>query len=292
MIKSMTGYGRREGLWPGGSVSVEARSVNHRHCEVLVRLPKGLAALEDGLKRTVQARCQRGRIEVTVSLFGRVEGEKTVSLDRSLAKRYYQCLLDLQKHLRIGGRIDLAMLANFREILVVSETPLDDRRLGPKISRLTAGALSDLDAMRRREGRVLAKDIAERLTTIRRTSQAIERRAPLAVQESYARMTARVAQLSESGTLDPNRLAQELALYADRCDVTEELTRLGSHLAQFEQALAGREPVGRTLDFLLQEIGREVNTVGSKANDAEIAAHVIRLKSETEKIREQVQNIE
>lgn len=292
MIKSMTGYGRREAAWPGGSVAVEIRSVNHRHCEIFIRLPKGLSALEEGLKRTIQTRCQRGRIEATVSLFGRVDGEKQLSLDRSLAKQYYAKLQELKTSLRLSGQVDLALLAGFREILAVSETPLDDRLLGRKVSRLATGALTDLDGMRRREGRTLAQDIAQRLKLVRRTAQAIEARAPGSVREHFGRMQARIAQLSGTGQLDPNRMSQELALYADRCDITEELTRLGSHLAQFEAALTNREPVGRTLDFLLQEMGREVNTVGSKANDAEIAGHVVRLKSEMEKIREQVQNIE
>lgn len=292
MIKSMTGYGRREAAWPGGSVAVEIRSVNHRHCEIFIRLPKGLSALEEGLKRTIQTRCQRGRIEATVSLFGRVDGEKQLSLDRSLAKQYYAKLQELKTSLRLSGQVDLALLAGFREILAVSETPLDDRLLGRKVSRLATGALTDLDGMRRREGRTLAQDIAQRLKLVRRTAQAIEARAPGSVREHFERMQARIAQLSGTGQLDPNRMSQELALYADRCDITEELTRLGSHLAQFEAALTNREPVGRTLDFLLQEMGREVNTVGSKANDAEIAGHVVRLKSEMEKIREQVQNIE
>ncbi len=292
MIKSMTGYGRREAAWPGGSVAVEIRSVNHRHCEIFIRLPKGLSALEEGLKRTIQSRCQRGRIEATVSLFGRVDGEKQVSLDRSLARQYYAGLQALKTGLRVSGQVDLALLAGFREIFVLSEAPLDDRRLGQKVSRLMTGALTDLDGMRRREGRTLAQDIAQRLKLVRRTAQTIEARAPDSVREHFERMQARIAQLSGAGQLDPNRMAQELALYADRCDVTEELTRLGSHLVQFETSLTGREPVGRTLDFLLQEMGREVNTVGSKANDAEIAGHVVRLKSEMEKIREQVQNIE
>lgn len=292
MIKSMTGYGRREAGWPGGSVAVEIRSVNHRHCEILIRLPKGLSALEEGLKRIIQTRCQRGRIEATVSLFGRVDGEKHVSLDRALAKQYYVGLQELKASLRLSGQVDVALLAAFREILAVTEAPLDDRLLGQKISRLTSGALTDLDRMRNREGRTLAQDIRQRLRLIGRIAHAIAARAPDSVREHFERMQVRVAQLSGTGSLDQNRLAQELALYADRCDITEELTRLESHVAQFEAALAGREPVGRTLDFLLQEMGREVNTIGSKANDADIAGHVVRLKSEMEKIREQVQNIE
>lgn len=292
MIKSMTGYGRREAAWSGTSVVVEVRSVNHRHCEIVSRLPKPLASREDALKKLVQARCQRGRIELTVSLTGKSDGEKAVSLDRALARQYYRMLCDLRKDLRLKGEVDLAMLAGFRDIVTVSERPQDDHRLGALTTRLLTGALADLDTMRRREGQALARDTRKRLRLIEQTVATVEARAPQAVQAHFERMKARVAALSEAAQVDAGRLAQELALYADRSDVTEELTRLRSHLAQFDGALKNPEPVGRTLDFLLQEIGREVNTVGSKANDAEIAGHVVRLKAELEKIREQVQNIE
>lgn len=292
MIKSMTGYGRREATLSGTSVVAEVRAVNHRHCEIVTRLPKALASREDEFKKQVQARCQRGRIEVTVSLSGKADGEKMVSLDHALAKQYYRMLYGLQKELRLKGTIDLALLAGFRDIVTLSEKPQNDHRLGTLAARLLSGALSDLDAMRRREGQALARDTRQRLKLIEETVAAVEARAPKSVEAHFERMKARVAALTASPQVDAGRLAQELAIYADRSDVTEELTRLRSHLAQFEGALKNPEPVGRTLDFLLQEIGREVNTVGSKANDAEIGGHVVRLKAELEKIREQVQNVE
>ncbi len=292
MIRSMTGYGRRESAWAGGSVTVEVRSVNHRFCEVVARLPRCLSELEEDLKKTVQSRCQRGRIELTVALSGGKEGEKRLSLDRSLARQYQRLLRDLQRELHLGGTVDLALLAGFRDILFVSEQPLDSPRLKQTVKRLLTGALADLDAMRRREGQALARDAKERLRAIRDEAEAVSARAPLVAQEAFGRMKERVQKLIGSSPIDQGRLSQELAQYADRCDVSEELTRLGSHLTQFEEALKSREPVGRTLDFLLQEMGREVNTTGSKANDAEIAARVVRIKGELEKIREQVQNIE
>jgi uncharacterized protein (TIGR00255 family) len=160
------------------------------------------------------------------------------------------------------------------------------------VKRLLTGALTDLDAMRRREGQALARDTRERLRAIREEAEAVAARAPLVAQEAFARMKERIQKLLGSSPIDQGRLSQELAQYADRCDISEELTRLDSHLTQFDEALKSRESVGRTLDFLLQEMGREVNTIGSKANDAEIAARVVRIKGELEKIREQVQNIE
>ena len=293
MIKSMTGYGRQEGAWRAGSLTVELRAVNHRFCEVVVRLPRFLSSLEDAVKRTVLRRVLRGRVEVSGSLQGGRESVKTVSLDRSLAKQYHRALRDLQRHLGVGGTIDLAMLAGARELISVTEQPLaDDRDVQRTLLRLVGRALSDLDAMRRREGGVLSRDIKKRVQVIGHSRTLIERRVPAVVQAYFSRMKSRVEKLLGGESPDLGRLNQELALYADRCDVTEEVIRLGSHLAQFGEGLKGRDAVGRTLDFLLQEMGREVNTIGSKANDAQITVHVVRMKGELEKIREQVQNIE
>jgi uncharacterized protein (TIGR00255 family) len=288
----MTGYGRRESAWSGRSLSVEVRSVNHRFCEVVSRLPRSLAGLEEDLKKSIQQRCQRGRIELTISLSGGAEGEKQLSLDRPLARQYHRLLRELQQELRLEGAIDLSLLSGFRDIVAVSEQPLASAALKQAGKRLLAGALVDLDAMRRREGQALARDMKHRLLLIRKEAQAMVARAPLVARGLFDRMTERVRKLVGDGPIDQGRLSQELAQYADRCDVSEELTRLDSHLAQFDGALESKEPVGRTLDFLLQEMGREVNTIGSKANDAEMAVHVVRVKGELEKIREQVQNIE
>ena len=267
--------------------------MNHRFCEVVVRLPKSLSSLEDPLKRTILRRVLRGRVDVVVSLQAQRDGVKTLSLDRSLAKQYHRALRDLQRQLGLGGTIDLAMVAGARDLISVTEQPLvEDRDVQPTILRLVGGALSDLDAMRRREGGELGRDIKKRLQVIGRNRMMIERRVPLVVQAYFSRMKSRVERLVGQEKADLNRLSQELALYAERCDVTEEVIRLGSHLAQFDEALKSRDAVGRTLDFLLQEMGREVNTIGSKANDPQITTLVIKIKGELEKIREQVQNIE
>lgn len=292
MIRSMTGYGRREGTWTGGAVIAEVRAVNHRHCEVVARVPRVLACLEEELKRGVQSRCARGRIELTISMSGGREAQKVFSLDRSLARQYYRLLRELQAEFKLSGTIDAPLLAGFRDLLVVDERVVPDRKLTQLVKRLASGAVADLDAMRRREGAALAKDIRARLRDFRGTMEAIRKRAPLAVQGHVERMKLRVEKLLGGAEVDQARLCQELAIYADRGDISEELTRLASHLDQFEAGLASREAVGRTLDFLLQEMGREVNTIGSKANDATIAGHVVQMKAELEKVREQVQNIE
>jgi uncharacterized protein (TIGR00255 family) len=292
MIRSMTGYGRREGQWSGGAVVVEVRAVNHRYYEVVTRLPRLLSGMEEDLKRAVQARCARGRIELTVSLGGARDTQKQLSLDRSLARQYHRLLLELQRELKLGGTIDVSLLAGFRELLVIDERVVADRRLIQLVKRLALAAVTDLDGMRRREGAALGKDIRGRLGTFGRVMREIQARTPLAVQDQFERMKQRVAKLLERAEADVNRLHQELAIYAERSDIAEELARLESHVEQFETGLGSREPVGRTLDFLLQEMGREVNTIGSKANDAVISSFVVQLKSELEKMREQVQNIE
>ena len=293
MIKSMTGYGRRDGAWSSGSVTVEVRSVNHRFCEVVTRLPRALSSLEDQLKRDVLQRTLRGRIELTVSLQGERNGLRTLSLDRSLAKQYHRALRALQKEAGVPGAVDLSLLAGFRDIIAVTEQPAsEDRQLKQLIRRLLRGALSDLDGMRCREGRALYKDIKKRIQAVSQAKTLIERRAPLVSQAYFSRMKARVEKLLGHETPDSGRLKQELAVYADRCDVTEEVTRLGSHLSQFDRTLNRQGSVGKTLDFLLQEMGREINTIGSKANDVDISMYVVKIKADLEKIREQVQNIE
>ncbi len=292
MIRSMTGFGRREGAVSGGTLVVEVRSVNHRYSEIVLRLPKSISRLEEDLKKLVQQRCRRGRVDVSVLLTGGREGEKTLQLDRSLARQYHRLLLGLQRDLRLKGAVDVGLLAGFRDILSVSEQPAEDPRVKRTVVRLLKGALSDHETMRGREGAALARDIQAHVRALRQAAAAVSSRAPILIQAHFEKMQKRVEKLLGGALPDANRLNQELAVYADRSDISEELARLDSHLTQFEGGLKSREPVGKTLDFLLQEMGREVNTIGSKANDADLAMHVVRMKGELEKIREQVQNVE
>ncbi len=292
MIRSMTGFGRRQGSWQDGSVTVEIRSVNHRFLDVACRLPRSLNHLEETFKKAVQQRCTRGRIDLTVSVQGGRGKAGTVSLDQSLAKQYHQTLRTLKRSLKLSGSIDLALIAGLRDVVSVSDQPPEDPKLAKLVERLAAESLDDLAGMRSREGATLAKDMLVRLQTIGDHRLRIGARAPLLAQDAFDRMKARVEKLLGEAVPDLPRLNQELAIFADRIDITEELVRLDSHMVQFGQTLERSEPVGKTLDFLLQEISREVNTIGSKANDAEITRHVVQMKTELERIREQVQNIE
>lgn len=292
MIKSMTGFGRRQGTWSNGTVSVEVRSVNHRFLETSIRLPKSMSGLEESFKKTIQHHCVRGRVDLTVLLQGSRGTACGVQLDVGLAKQYHQALRTLQRTLKLKGSIDIGLMAGFRDTIALSEQPTHGLKLTTAVGKLGLLAVSDMAKMREKEGALLAQDILARLDRVRECRSAVASRAPLIAQETFDRMKQRVEKLLADSIPDIPRLNQELALYADRCDITEELVRLDTHMIQFGRALQGNEPVGKTLDFLLQEIGREVNTMGSKANDAAIRADVVRMKAELERIREQIQNVE
>ena len=292
MIRSMTGYGKKDAMSKQGGVTVEIRSVNHRFLEVAIRVPRSLAQLEEPIRKAVQQRCLRGRIDVTVTVHNNGGGLKTVHIDLALAKQYHAALRTLQKTLGMRGTIDISMLAGFRDILSISDQPIDSAHAAKAVLRVLNGALTDLDRMRRREGEALAKDLSVHLDAIRTAKSLVQKKAPGLAREAFDRMTARVQTLLQGELPDQGRLSQELAMYADRSDLSEELVRLESHVLQFDQTLASKESVGKTLEFLLQEMGREVNTIGSKANDADIAQLVVRMKAELEKLREQVQNVE
>jgi uncharacterized protein (TIGR00255 family) len=292
MIRSMTGFGRGQAPWQDGSVTVEVRSVNHRFLEVACRLPRSLAHLEESFKKAVQQRCTRGRVDLTVTVQGGKGRAGTINLDQPLAKQYHQTLRTLKKSLKLSGSIDVALIAGLRDVISVSDQSPEDPKLAKLVQKLALQALDELEGMRKREGVALATDMERRIQSIRDRRTAIAARSPKLIQETFERMKSRIEKLLETEPPDVPRLHQELALYADRGDITEEIVRLDSHMIQFELTLNRAESVGKTLDFLLQEMGREVNTIGSKANDAEIAGHVVQMKAELERIREQVQNVE
>lgn len=292
MIKSMTGFGRRQESWFEGTVSVEVRSVNHRFLETSIRVPRSMSGLEERFKKAIQQHCARGRVDLTVLLQGNRGNARGVQLDVELAKQYHRALRTLQRALKLKGSIDIGLMAGFRDIVALSEQPTDDPKLTKVVEKLGLLAVSDMTKMREKEGVLLAQDILARLEQVREGKSEASSRAPLIAQETFDRMKQRVERLLADSIPDLPRLNQELALYADRCDISEELVRLDTHMVQFERALQGTESVGKTLDFLLQEMGREVNTIGSKANDASIRANVVRMKAELERMREQIQNVE
>ncbi len=292
MITSMTGFGRQQAAWSDGTVTIEVRSVNHRFLETSIRLPKPMSSLEEGFKKTIQQHCARGRVDLTVILQGTRGNVRSLQVDAGLAKQYHEALRTLQRTLKLKGVIDIGLMAGIRDLLVVSEQPTDDRKLTRLVEKLGRQAVLEMANMRKREGALLAEDIRDRLKRLHEAKTTVSARAPLVAQEAFERMKVRVEKLLGDSIPDLLRLNQELALYADRCDITEELVRLNAHMIQFDGTLERAEPVGKTLDFLLQEMSREVNTIGSKANDVTITAEVVRMKTELERLREQMQNVE
>ncbi|HEY3368603.1 MAG TPA: YicC/YloC family endoribonuclease [Symbiobacteriaceae bacterium] len=292
MVRSMTGFGRGEGAGELGRIVVEMKAVNHRFSEVVFRMPRQFNALEDSAKKLILNRVSRGRIDVFVS-WEAAAGAKGVKVDKELAMAYYNALKELGGEIGSNSELTLDTLARLPDVLKVEEGEVTSELLAPTFEAAVAQGVDNLLSMREREGAALAADLLNRLDKIESVRQVVAQRAPGVVEEYRAKLAKRLEELLPQGnTLDPQRLAQEVAIFADRSDITEEIQRLASHLSQFRQALSDGESVGRKLDFLVQEIGREINTIGSKANDVVMTNQVVEAKSELEKIREQVQNIE
>jgi uncharacterized protein (TIGR00255 family) len=288
----MTGYGKGEAVSPKGAFTVEIRSVNHRYGEVSVRMPRPFLALENDIKRQISEYLKRGKIDVSVQ-WDEASGVETVpQLNGELAKGYFDSFSHLSRELGLTTEVPLALVLSQKGVLRDVATVIEDTEFLPQLMEAVKSACLAIDAMRSREGGVLATDLLARRSQIADWVHQVSERTPLMVAEYQQKLSARLEQLLGSTDLDPGRLAQEVALLADRCDITEELVRLASHFIQFDEALGLKEPVGRKLDFLMQEMNREVNTIGSKANDAIIAGLVIQIKAEMEKMREQVQNVE
>lgn len=292
MARSMTGFGSGEMATAAGRYAVEVRSVNHRFCEVLVRLPRDLGTIEDRVRSLVQTRILRGRVEVAIMREDHGRRPRTVKTDLDLARAYVSALNDLKSALSLSGTLGLSDLLALPDLVRIEEPKEDLEASWPAIAAGVGVALDRLIAMRETEGARLAADMLQRVERLKEHILAIEARAPQIVQEYHARLSRRVAELTGGAPVDPGRLAAEVALFADRSDITEEVTRFRSHLAQFQTTLASGGAVGRTLEFIVQELGRETNTIGSKAGDLEITRRVIAIKGELESLREQIQNIE
>ncbi len=292
MIKSMTGYGRGEWAGEGKKVEVEIKSFNHRYCDISLRLPRRLSALENQARTLVRQRVSRGRVEIFLQAEDTSLPEQKLELDLPLAKDYYRALKSLQETLAVPGEVRIETLASFKEIFARKETETDLEKEWGGVQAALERALTALDVMRRDEGIKLGEDLAGHLQVIAARVREIEERAPQSLQACRDRLAQRVLELSEGIQVDEARLVQEVAFMAERCDIAEEVVRIRSHLSQFEDMLTRPEPAGRKLEFLLQEINREANTIGSKANDALASQVVVEIKSELEKIREQIQNVE
>ena len=291
MIKSMTGYGRGQAQVDGLSFSVEIKAVNHRYGDVNIKSPRLLAPLESEIKKQVLAVLKRGKIDLFISQEHTSQLANKPVIDEPVAMAYIEAFKRLQEVSGLPGEISLEFLAAQRDVLVLKDVEFARDDLWGCLSQAISNALDSIQGMRQKEGAATAVDIENRLSLLSQSMVTIERSAALVPIEWQQKLQERLARLQVNGG-DPQRIAQEIAIFADRCDISEEITRINSHLDQFHNLLQQQEPVGRQLDFLVQELNREANTMGSKSNDATLTRHVVALKSELEKIREQVQNIE
>jgi uncharacterized protein (TIGR00255 family) len=292
MLKSMTGFGREEGETTLGKVGIEIRSINHRYCDINLKLPRRFNPLEARIKEMIRAEVSRGRVDVAVKLDAKGEGKIQFDVDLSLAEQYYKALHVLKERFQLQGEITLEHLAGAKDLITAKEEVEDVEAYWPEIVAVLKQSLRDMDQMKRNEGISLGRDLGQRLDRISQLLGDVRDKLPLTLKAYQERFKERLRTLLDGTEMDPVRFQQEIASWVERTDITEELVRAESHLTQFRGLLVSEEPVGRKMDFLLQEIHREVNTISSKVNDAEFSQKAVEMKSELEKIREQVQNIE
>lgn len=293
MANSMTGFGRGEASGHGYHFTVELKAVNHRFFEVSVRMPRNLNVLEERIRKILQGKIQRGRIDVFINVKEIEEKKRLVKVDKDLALSYDKTLKDLAFTLKTPYETDIYRLAALPEVFSVEDLETDFELLWEPLSGATTEALHGFVQMRQVEGERLAEDLLNRLHTIMEAKDEIAGYSDTVVLDYQGRLRERIqVLLGESAILDEAKLASEVAFFADRVSITEELVRLQSHIDQCQEALKSTEAVGRKLDFLVQEMNREINTIGSKANNLNISQLVVQMKSELEKIREQVQNLE
>ena len=294
MIASMTGFGRGTATVHTITATVEIRAVNNRHCDVSARLPSSLAAHEGDLQAHIKQAFERGRFNVNVQVEGEEDESLPIEVDAERAASYRRLLDRLRNAAGLQAPIQLEHLLHFSDVFTTVED--EDETVGEEawdaVQVALGEAIEQLRTMRRQEGQALRTDLEARIDTIDEHLQAVEDRAPERVDTARDRLEKRLARLMDDDRIDPDRLEAEVAILADKLDVTEECVRLHSHLDLFREALANEDAVGRKLKFITQEIHREVNTIGSKANDATITEHAVQMKEAVEKIREQVRNVE
>jgi uncharacterized protein (TIGR00255 family) len=288
----MTGYGRGQSVHNGTKFSVELNSVNRKQSDVSVNLPRELVELEPRVRDAINTQVSRGRLNVAIAFHKGSAPSQKLALDSVLARTYYKAMLDLQKELKAAGEISIETVLRSPGVLRLPEEEISPDSAWPHIEAALKEALADLIRMREREGKHLAKDLAQRLKTVQLSLKKIRALHPDVVRKYRESLHQRIQKAGLEISKDDERLVKEVIFFADKSDISEEMTRLESHFAQFADHLRKSEPVGRTLEFITQEIYRELNTLGAKANDAAISQHVVTCKAEMEKIREQIQNVE
>lgn len=292
MIKSMTGYGRCQKIINGRDISVEIKSVNHRFFEFSARVPRAYGYLEEKMKSFVQSLVSRGKIDVNVSVFNMEGTEAEVEINHSLAAGYVKALRGLKEELNLQDDLSLSAMARFSDLFSVHKTVEDEEVIWNDVKEVAKEAVANFVSMREVEGKRMKQDVVSRLDLIGEIVSKIEEKAPQTVQNYRDRLTAKMQEVLQDKNIDEQRILMEAAIYSEKIAIDEETVRLRSHLKQFYRLLEEETTVGRKLDFLVQELNRETNTIGSKAQNLEITGYVVDIKSEIEKIREQIQNIE
>ena len=292
MIKSMTGYGSAKGTVDGLEITVELKSVNNRYLDAAVRLPRNFLFAEELIKARVQSHISRGKVDVFVSVDSSQAGDMTVKVNEGLLKGYMDAISHIAEEYGLARDMTAMSVSRFPDVLTVEKRELDAEAIGAGIGEIAERALQDFDAMRLREGEKLRDDVLSRLETIERLVETVEEKAPETVAEYRRRLDQKMAEVLGTAGIDESRILAEAALFADHIAVDEETVRLRSHMSQLRGMINGNSPTGRKIDFLIQEFNREANTIGSKCQNSQIAHTVVDLKSEIEKIREQIQNIE
>lgn len=293
MINSMTAFASAEHSGDGISATIEIRGYNSRYLDLLVRVPSTYGNLEDQVKQMVSARVQRGRLEIRIGIRTEAGDVEQFTINETLANAYFQTLEQLRDRFDLSGSVSLELLARFNGVIETAEAEADPDKVWQVLAKAMAIALDELVRMREKEGRSLAEDLAGRLDFIENQIARVEEQAEGLLEYYQQRLRERITALTRGLVeIDPGRIAQEAAFLAERSDISEEIVRARSHMAQFRELMTAPEPAGKPLNFLLQEFTREFNTMGSKAGNAEISHIIVSAKAELEKLREQVQNIE
>jgi len=292
MIKSMTGYGSATGTYEKIGITVELRSVNNRFLDCSVRIPRVYAAAEEPMKSLVQGRISRGKVDVFVTIDASAADDVVIRVNEPLAAAYHQAFEQLSSDYQVPNDLTAGILARFPDVLLVEKKEADAEAVTKAICQVLSEALDNFDAMRLAEGNKLRSDILTRANEIERLTELAAIRSPITVEDYRKKLEQRMKEVLENTTIEESRILTEAAIFADRVAVNEEIVRLRSHLAQLRDFMDSEVPIGRKIDFLVQEFNREANTLGSKGNDLEMARIVVDLKAEIEKVREQIQNIE
>lgn len=291
MIRSMTGYGKQNLSVEGREYQIEIKSVNHRYLDINVKIPKAISYLEETIKKEISNKIKRGKIDVFVSFENNSEEGRKIEINKQLAKLYIEQLKELAQEEKIESNIEVMDIAKIPDVLTI-KVDEENSKIKDEIKQVTQGAVTRILEMKNIEGEKISQDLLQRIRNIQSKIVEISAKSTGLIEEYVVKLEERINEILKNQEIDKTRLAQEVVIYADKCSIEEEVTRLNSHISQFKNLLNSNEAIGKKLDFIIQEMNRETNTIGSKANNLEITNGVIDIKTEIENIREQVQNIE